>query len=422
MFKTILRRDYYLVIFTILIIALLYLRDLAGFGIGSISLTLFVIGSAVLLNKVNLIYFIYFLLPLACGLPSTYIYPLLIVLLFVKQRTIYFSGLPFFLLFVVLELLHYPFYDFPTDPFVFLNYIAALFLFVYSITFNVQNVQSVKCAKYFCLGVTVLTIGIISNTIVRGVDFFSEMFRIGNMTEVDEGLEGIITLSINANSLAYYSIASLSISLLLVLYKKISYVEFGLYSFVSFIGGLFTMSRTWFVTLFVMMILFVLFNKKNRLMFFTISILAVLVVVLLINANPIILEGFTSRFVDDMTDLRTAGDRTVIFSEYQHFLNTHSLYYLFGTGASYYREVTLLPNAIHNSLQQILLSYGFIGLIIMLLSLFVIIKKSGVSRNWISIVPMIVVLIFLQTLQFLNPAYLMCPVAAAVMVIKAINI
>jgi hypothetical protein len=107
----------------------------------------------------------------------------------------------------------------------------------------------------------------------------------------------------------------------------------------------------------------------------------------------------------------TAGNRTLLFKEYSEFMSLHSEYILTGTGAIYYKDIAQCSNSCHNAFQQIYVAYGVLGCVFFISAFFMSIHKRASSCSFMNYVPFIFAIFFIQSIQFLNPFYLMLPVA-----------
>ena len=86
---------------------------------------------------------------------------------------------------------------------------------------------------------------------------------------------------------------------------------------------------------------------------------------------------------------------------------------LFGSGAAHYRQAYHMPTSIHNGSMQVLLSYGIVGGLLFAFGMaepvyhtIYFAEKRIKLFYWL---PMLSIVLFVQTIQFVNPAYLMMP-------------
>ena len=132
-----------------------------------------------------------------------------------------------------------------------------------------------------------------------------------------------------------------------------------------------------------------------------------------------VIDAFTARFEEG--NLKTAGNRTVLFKEYMDFMSYHSEYQIFGTGAIYYKEVAHCSNSCHNALQQIYISYGILGCIFFMFVFYNTLKRRNKNLNAFSYMPYLTAFIFMQSIQLLNPFSLMLPLALSSLAFKINN-
>ena len=158
------------------------------------------------------------------------------------------------------------------------------------------------------------------------------------------------------------------------------------------------------------------FKQKLKVLF-AIS-LALLIIIPYLQQETQIFNAFTERFEDD--SMVTGTGRTDILLDYMNFLMDNPLRLLFGTGSVFYKNVCNLDHSMHNGTQQILVSYGLIGFLPMLFVLFSPVfdyfKKNKFKLA--KILPLITVVLFVQTIQFLNPNNLILPFAVAMLYMK----
>ena len=119
--------------FIVLFTAIIYYRDFAVVDFSKMYLVVFAFATAAVLDYKRIIYMLCFLFPLSCGIPGNYIYPLLIVLLLIKDKEYSFNKLIFFVVVLILELLHYGFYTFEIQLAEIVGYASFLFMLLFLI-------------------------------------------------------------------------------------------------------------------------------------------------------------------------------------------------------------------------------------------------------------------------------------------------
>ena len=115
--------------------------------------------------------------------------------------------------------------------------------------------------------------------------------------------------------------------------------------------------------------------------------------------------------------MSTAGGRSVLFARYMDAFLANPRLYFTGTGVTSYKEITGIYNSMHNATEQILVCYGIFGSILFFIGLLTPIVRC-LRKNkdlWkMKILPFFAVVLFIQTIQFVNPDMLMMPYVIAV--------
>ena len=415
--------DTKLLTFYILSISILILlRDVGGVGIPK---TLF-IGvcalSMTIANKENLIYRIVFIIPFLCGLPGTYIMLFALLMFLLKSRRIKKSALFLFVMACIFEIFALIFLqgNFIITSIQYISYIGILIFIIY----DEEDINYQFCLKLFNVGMLIVSLAILVMTFKSAPTnwkylFSQGWFRLGD-TQMDENTGMMLVL--NANSMAYFCLVGVSCSLLLLEInekkkKKIIYIiETCLFIAIAIM----TNSRTFILTLLIILTLF-LISKKISLK----SIIAMLFVSFIIgyigwtvmNNNTYLFEGILGRFND--STIKSAGGRTELFPLYFERWSYKLRTLLFGAGVAGYSEVYKIEGSVHNGLLQILICYGVFGSIMMafvfLRPIFVGFNRKVPLKYYL---PIISVIFFTQTIQFLNPCFLMLPYIIGVLAIK----
>ena len=227
-------------------------------------------------------------------------------------------------------------------------------------------------------------------------------------------------LKVNANTMAYYSVAGMAIAM--VLQKR----ERGIKRIILCAGmiflavaGILTVSRSWMVAAIIFLLL-VIFEEtksvKSVLIGVTIgSVLALAAYFWIVN-TPEILTGYLTRWSN--SSAQTGGGRFILFAEYMKAFVKNPRYLLTGTGVTQYRMVIGAKNAIHNGCQQIIVCYGVLGTFVFLYSIIKPFRYVKYKKDILYWMPFIIVILFVQTIQFVNPEILMLPYAIAYMVLR----
>lgn len=316
----------------------------------------------------------------------------------------------FFVILIIWEIFNCFFY-YPSPQFsIILLYAANLLIFFYYFFTNTSNVYNKETIFFYSIGlgvtIFILSVGVLQNPLDLIFDSTSDIRMSMGFSEDHTETH----FSINANNLAYLSIVLLS--LVLFLRTKIfqSRIIFYALLIISLLGGILSSSRTWILLcVLVFIVLFLFINFKSKLKALAVS---VVILVLALYLFPmffnIAFDGIRERF--ELGNLETAGNRTVLFEEYSNFMSEHSEYILTGTGAIYYKNVAQCSNSCHNAFQQIYVAYGIFGCLFFITAFFISIRRRETSSSFLNYIPFISAIIFIQSIQFLNPFYLMIPI------------
>lgn len=401
---------------------LLYLRDVNEVTMNKLIFAFIVIAVSAISNLKTLISIILFTIPLMCGLPGNYFLPFWVIciswhMFFSKNK----SSLPgvWFALFVIcFELFHYMFYDFETSFIEVGSYCCSIFIICLLCRSELKIDYSYPILA-FCIGCSVL-LTIVFLMFVKGGDAAMVVEMSGRMGgDVVHANDEEMVLKTNANVIGLMSCVSIACALSLFYYKRIHVIVLVLLVSICFGLGLFSVSRTWALMMGIVPFLYVIFQRKNKWLGYSILGFLFIGAILFYVRYPEIFDIMFNRFTDK--NIETGGDRTLLFVAYNDFLFDNLEYFLLGTGALYYKEVTHLFNSSHNGLQQIFISYGLVGFIVFVMSYCKLCVKYYVQDQKMALLPMICVFLYLQTLQSLNPIFCLEPIIAAFFVMKMVN-
>lgn len=209
----------------------------------------------------------------------------------------------------------------------------------------------------------------------------------------------------NANALA--SIASLSISFILVLLhqKKIHIATSMIMLFYSLLICVMTLSRTGIVTLIFIVFYYFLFchsERKTKKSKATILLVVGICISICLAMFPHVFDSIYSRFiVDDITNGRLS-----INSAYTNEWLNNIWCFFWGYGSITYQNITNITYSPHNMIVDILISWGIVGLFLVIAWLFLVIRQRiySVDRKniMLALLPTLTYLLALQTGQFLT--------------------
>lgn len=402
--------------------SILFIRDLFGININQYIIFILMTGIFAILSPKETLLYMAFTCGIITGVNG---YILLVGMFFIlykdrqylKNHRLFFF--PFFVLFFW-ELFNG--YSNVKSPQIgqFILYGGHLLVFFYYSYLSGDKNENKDSILFYSIGTGVSLLIISAGVLQNPMDLVLE-------TETNRAALGIEAndsathFSANANSLAYFSIVL--ISLLLSLRKTVFNKQAIFWSLliVALVAGALSRSRTW-------MLLGSLFLFSQFLLLkVSVKFKALLVSIVLLFSffyffpdfmNSVI-DAFTARFEEG--NLKTAGNRTVLFKEYMDFMSYHSEYQIFGTGAIYYKEVAHCSNSCHNALQQIYISYGILGCIFFMFVFYNTLKRRNKNLNAFSYMPYLTAFIFMQSIQLLNPFSLMLPLALSSLAFKINN-
>lgn len=299
----------------------------------------------------------------------------------------------------------------------FFTYIIVFFLFVYGM--NKPNMNYKRICFAYIAGVVLLlvTVFVTASQTHTLEAILSGGVRIGVHGEQDVLGGNIALMTDNANNLGYHSCTAIVMSILLLSKAKMSTkIALTIAITINVFIGAFTISRTWFLLTAIGVILVFLFGYHGvHRIILLISLGIVLVAIITLLGATNILDAFFARF-----DQISEDARTQLLQEYLGFLWQNPSRFLFGTGALYYKEVCMADEAIHTGSAQILVSYGLLGALFWLWLLLSPITSHLRTKKieFRALIPLLVVIAFTQTIQFINPYMLMMPYMIAICFMK----
>lgn len=413
----------YLFFAVAVLILLIYGRDIFQINVSSVVFTAISIAIALPMTYNVYMCYLFFLYPLGNGLPGSYMMPLLALLWFIKKRNL--PSKPALLFFVIIsfsEVLHFMSYQFDCDYLMAVRYLSCFFLFVASISdMSNDSSQHVKRAEFFVLGSVIAVLCIIIRTylyLLGTLDAF-DIIRVGELDNIDESLGGKIMLSMNPNAMAFVAVTSISICLCLYQKKVVGNKLLLISAIIVLLVSVFlSLSRSGVLVLGFLLVLFSFSGRGSKGMTAILVVGIVLIGVIYFMNEYGVLEQLFGRFSDETAS--SGGNRTDVLKSYNKFLADNNKYLWFGTGAVYSKVVAGIETSMHNSIQQILVSYGIFGLTLFVWAAIKLAKQFKHSK-FIAWIPVIVVLLNMQTIQFLIPFAMLYPIVAAFEVVKGIN-
>lgn len=406
---TIVNKEERLSIVAVLVVMLLtFVRDVFGVGVNQYLLLIIITVFLAYLKKQQCVNYTFFLLPLLCGIQGLTVTVAIIILL-AKTRNANSQYWPFVLIILLLEIFNSAFLGPSDSEFAkkLLLYSSNIFLFFYLLFYNSKTFDYIQPIKFFLIGSTFVMFVILFRSIAMGGigGLVNDMTRIGLRTVYDEGVEVGTEFQMNPNSLAFYSLFTLTV--LLSFNKKLQFSPLLFYTIivVSSLAGILSFSRTWIMCVALYFILSFLGRRNDKK---SIILFAAVVVLAMFYGSFVdsIYDVFLTRFTGE--NMQTAGQRSTIFSDYNTWMFDNGRF-LSGIGILYYYQIANLGHAAHSGIQQIFIGYGFVGLL-----LFIIValsyKKLFIPQVRLALLlPFLICLIFDQSIQFLSNPILLFP-------------
>ena len=259
---------------------------------------------------------------------------------------------------------------------------------LYLFLFFVATMQ-ISSHTYFLSSLKKIGLSLCLGTISFGVLLFVVTVKQTSLSYVLAGgirlgrtfeLMTIGKLASNPNSLAIYCVISLSILLMLLPKKQIGLYLFICLSFACVFVGLLSQSRAFVVGVVLTVLLFSIFmffsRKEKKKYLFLIAITTAIFVMFFIANYAEMLGALSDRFrVSDITN-----GRFTIFNSYLNASLSNARGIIFGYGLNTYKEalsqLTFLSNSAHNVLLEVYLSWGLIGIVLVIKWIYNQIKRQ----------------------------------------------
>lgn len=401
--------------FCILLTLMLVARDIFSISVSKYILLLIVALFIAIVPYESVIDMVAFMLPLLCGLPSNYIFVLLLIKMALCKKIDRKITIVYIVFVMVWEIAGITFYTQLLD-----NEVVKQIVFTwtfFSLLFSNEEFDYFRKLELYLLG-TVLVCGVIvSYSILRAPSNWLYLFSKGWYRFGDVALDDIdgMTLRLNSNSLAYFSIIGIMVAIVLIRSRKSKMnVLYATMAFFLVIAGFLSVSRSWILVAILCSLIWLVSEMKGvKGMGITILAFAFggFLVSKIIASYPELLGGILARLTDKSAE--GGNGRTELLIEYGSRITNNVGMLLFGSGAAHYRQAYHMPTSIHNGSMQVLLSYGIVGGLLFAFGMaepvyhtIYFTEKRIKLFYWL---PMLSIVLFVQTIQFVNPAYLMMP-------------
>ncbi len=387
----------------VLIFALLvFMRDVVGLGISRFVFIGLATIALLLFDKSEIYCFIAFLTPLATGISLTYIAAIALVIRFIKFPRIHIrleNLLPIIAI-LILELLSSFRGGFSYIEF--LRFVGIFILANCYIFDSDDNYDHERFIKYYLLGFCVAMSDIFGQMLKEYslIEIFSLNIRFGNIRQdLVVNTEGML-VSYNSNGLGYLCLLAALFSLLIS--KKQGKKKYLILFFAATLIGVMTQSRAFILMFAVSIILYIILSCRTFVSGVrTISLFAVSGILLYFATMKFIpgyIESLLTRFqADDIT-----GGRSDIFSYYfEHFFDSFDRV-LLGVGLQNYQGKYGYNDSAHMALQEVLITWGVIGLffvILLLVGILVKAHRKNSKAKMVQYLPFIMHLLIVQSGQ-----------------------
>lgn len=398
-----------LVIAVGVVMLLTFIRDMFGVTINQYAILAVVSFFLILLNKQQCINYTFFLLALLSGIQGLSVTVASLVLLGKTQKMNPVSWV-FIIVIIFLEVINSSMFG-PNDADftkLIILYSSNIFLFFYLLYFNNKDLDVAEAIKFFLIGASFVMMVILIRSMMAGgiLGLALEATRIGNRDLFDETNILSTEYQMNPNSLAFYSLITITVLFSFNKQLRIKPLLFYFLIFISVLAGIFSFSRTWILCVIVYFIIYFIGNRGNwKNILLTVAVL-LFVFFAFDNFMDLISDGFFGRFNED--NLTEAGGRTVLFRDYNRWMVEHNRTF-FGIGILYYVDITHIAKGSHSGLQQIFIAYGYTGLILFLIAALVYKFQFVRKLRLITLLPFIICLIYDQSIQFLSNPILLFP-------------
>ncbi len=313
---------------------------------------------------------------------------------------------------MVWEMLHGIKYDFSFV--LFLKNFTELILLTFLMCLSARKIDFVFIARILAFSTAVIGCIILFELLKNNHFNISGLFDVNGYRFGKGSDEAAVAFGLDYNPNGIGGMCSFSIvAILLIRYlKKQTLLDYLVLVVLIVIGGL-TISRSFILTTIGIFVCFSLVGNKSgsgRLKtLFVFSIVAVVVYFVVINYLPFVFDSFTRRFeVDDITNGRSG-----LIDFYDEHIHSAWEYSLFGVGiqnliskiVGIYGGTPVVP---HNSVQEIIVAWGYPGLFMFLIMIVFMIYSAGKSISKSSIVnffPLVVILVTSFAGQFITAGW-----------------
>jgi hypothetical protein len=377
------------------IYSLLLVRDFFDINIPIVLITIVVFLLALLSNEETLASLVVILIPIQEAVQLGTIYGFILLLLLIRNAKSLKLDILFILLIfiIVMEFLHIIVPPFSFDIFVKFAVTYLLLGFLLQRIDKMINKKTIILSYVYSVFISTMLILLIT---LKSYDYnffkiIESGFRIGSTLAIDTAFDGY-ALSNNQNNLALQIVFVISLIMTQDYFKKNNRAIYALIGLLILLVGFLTQSRTFFVTLIFLFILLIIFNRKNIKKYIGIIFLSFLSVGIIFLINSQIFLNVLDRF-NESNDLNYS--RLSIFNLYNEIFISNIRTLLFGIGMQNMHLKVGYFAVPHNSIQEVYIAWGVIGLSVIGIFIFSYLKKFY-RRTPIKLIPFLVLIFFSQ--------------------------
>nr|WP_317365536.1 hypothetical protein [uncultured Blautia sp.] len=314
----------------------------------------------------------------------------------------------FIMLLMIIELLHCF-----IQPFDFMEYIRYFISYAFiGIVLNdmseLTNKEVAFMLKSFVLTYCFTMVDILmqlANQAGNLAMFFTMDVRFGNLNVTQSA--NVVSLYDNENMIAMFSLIAISSCIILMFIEKKNNMFWLFMCAVALFFGLNTFSKAFVIVLpFLFLMVIVTLIKDDKISIVKrMLVLFTVVVLVLILANTIF-----SNAIGNIIERFNAGDitsgRSDLFSEYNEFFSNNPKYWFSGIGLQSLREKTGISNTPHNGLQETVICFGALGIVIWSLifrQISIGAKKARKNKiKLLNLIPVVAFAMYTQSIQFVR--------------------
>lgn len=384
-----------------LIAILLLFRDLGGISIPKMVFIAIATILCLSVDKSGVHCLMAFLAPIAHGISYTYISAIALVILLIKQKMkVKLSGFMLMCIITLIELFSalrglFSLVDF-------LRFIGVFFIAFLRMIDVGDEYDNVGIVKMYIFGYIVAMIGIFGQMLKRYslIDILSLNARLGDTRQMlNNNTEGML-LSFNPNTLGF--LCTLIVLFCLLLHRKEKRLWHLTLIVVASLIGITTQSRSFVIVYILAILLYVCLSINS----FKSTIKAIAWFIIGGGATVMSTYLLLPKYINGIIDRFAIGDisngRIDIMLYYFREMFQSIDRFIFGVGLQNYRDKYNYFESAHNATQEILITWGIIGLITVILLFIVVLrhaKKVNPQVHPIQYIPLIAFLIDAQSGQ-----------------------